>query len=408
MLPVKAPLLRDVLEEHLEELAFLWELRREGASSPEQTRAGLSRLEARVEAHADGLALARGELLDLVSPGLSSDEPAVAFASALALLRAGRGGGAVVLEAFRASTGGAREGLAEALAHGESRETREGLAECAASPDAGLAVAAATALAMKRLPGVPDRAVERFVADVDPAVRAAGWRLAALLAEAPRIEALRRGLDDADERAALEAARAGAWFAAPAALEACRARTAAGAPPAEEWLRLLAVLAAPADVSVVIAAAQDGRGAGAAGPRALGALGHPRGVAALLSMMEDGDPARAAAAGRAFEKVTGLDAAGEARAVEAASGPEAEADDEPDGDVRPDAAAARSAWEAARGGFSRGERWCRGFDASAGGPGELPAELDMESLRELRLRGRFTGSWKGDAASVLRMAPSEG
>lgn len=407
MVSPKAPLLRDVLEEHLEELAFLWGLRREGLSSPDVTLAGLARLEARVEAHADGLALARGELLDLASPGLASDDPPVAFASAYALLRTGREGAGAVLDTFREARGGAREGLAEALAHGDARETREALAGLAASGDAGLAVAAATALAIQGASGLPERVEDRLVDDPDPAVRAAGWRLAALLREPPRPDTARRGLADPEDAVAREAACSSAWFALPAALEACRARVAAGGTGAGEWLRLLAVLCPPADAGAVLAAAEDraGAGSGEAGPRALGALGNPKGVEALLAMMEDEDPRRAAAAGRAFGKVTGLDASG-ARgpaAAELPGGGEAELDDV----VRPDAAKGRAAWAGARAAFTRAERWCHGLDVAAAASGGLPGELDTESFREIRLRGRFTGAWKGEAASLLRMRPAE-
>ena len=408
MVSPKAPLLRDVLEEHLEELAFLWGLRRDGLSSPDLTRAGLSRIEARVEAHADGLALAGGELLDLASPGLGADDPAVAFASGYALLRAGREGADAVLDAFREARGGTLEGLAEALAHGEGKETREALSGLAASADGALAVAASTALAIQRAPGLPERVEERFVDDPAPAVRSAAWRLATLLREAPRPEAVRRGLADPDPAVALEAAAAAAWFALPAALDACRERAVSGAAGAGEWLRLLATLGAAADVGAVLAAAEDrrGAGAGAAGPRALGALGHPRGVDALVRMMEDEDAARAAAAGRAFGKVTGLDAAGERRPGPEAPSLDGGADEEADDVALPDAAAAGGAWAGVRASFARAERWCRGLDVSATASGELPGDLDTESYREIRLRGRFYGSWKGDAATLLRMAPS--
>lgn len=411
MLSPKAGLLRDVLEEHLEEVAFLWELRREGLLSPERTRGDLARLEARIEAHVEGLLLARGDLLDLAGPGLLSDEPPVAFASAFALLRSGGEGARAVTEAFRASTGGGREGLAEALAHGDVREAKDDLVACLSSPDPALAVAAATAAALQRLPGLPDRADERLLLDPDPAVRVAGWRLAALLREAPRAEAVRKGLDDADAAVAREAAVAAAWFALPAALEACRSRARADAGEAPDWLRLLAVLGDASDLAFVLSAAGDRgpAGSGTAGPRALGALGHPRGVDALLGMM-DGDPARAAAAGAAFLKVTGFDSAGETRAaVREPGAPEDEADEELLDEVTlPDAEAARSFWSGARGAFAGGTRWCHGHDVSDACPGELPEPLDMESRHELRLRGRFTRAWNGEAAGLLKMAPSAG
>ncbi|MCL4807034.1 MAG: hypothetical protein KJ062_04460 [Thermoanaerobaculia bacterium] len=409
MLTPKAGLLSDVLEEHLEELAFLWELRREGLLSPERTRGDLARLEARIEAHVDGLLLARGDLLELAEPGLASDDPPVAFASAFALLRSGREGAVAVMESFRVSSGGCREGLGEALAHGDVRDVKDELVSCLASPDPALAVAAATALALQRAPGLPDRADERFLADADPALRSAGWRLATFLREAPRAEAVRKGLEDADPGVARAAAAAAAWFSMPAALEECRSRAKSNAGDAAEWLRLLAVLGDASDLSLVLSAAADraNAGRGESGPRALGALGHPRGVDALLGMMGD-EPARAAAAGAAFLKITGHYAEGDARAAVREPGA---TDDEADVELLdevtlPDAGAARAFWSGARGAFAGGTRWCHGRDVSDGCPGELPETLDMESRHELRLRGRFTGVWKGDAAGLWKMAPS--
>ncbi len=408
MLSPKVGLLRDVLEEHLEEIAFLWELRREGTLSPERTRSDLGRVEARIEAHVDGLLLARGELLDLVGAGLGSDDPPVAFASAFALLRSGREGAQTVMDAFRVATGGCRDGLGEALAHGDVREVREDLVACLSSADPALAVAAATALALQRAPGLPERVDERFLCDADPGVRSAAWRLAPFLREAPRAETVRRGLEDADPAVAREAVVAAAWFSLPAALEACRARARSEGDAGAEWLRLLAVLGDATDLSFLLSAAADRgpSGRGTAGPRALGALGHPRGVESLLGMMGD-DPARASAAGAAFLKVTGFDAAGgERAAVGNAEATAAEAEEELLDEVTlPDADAARAFWSSARGTFAVGTRWCHGRDVGDGCPGELPPELDMESRWEVRLRGRFTGSWKGDAAGLWRMAP---
>jgi hypothetical protein len=270
--------------------------------------------------------------------------------------------------------------------------------------DPGLAVAATTALALQRAPGLPDRVDERFLSDVDPLVRSAAWRLAPFLREAPRDEAVKAGLGDADPGVALEAVRAAAWFSRPLALETCRARARSEEDASAEWLRLLAILGDESDLSFLLSAAS---GRGPAGPRVLGALGHPRGAEALLEMM-GGDPARASAAGAAFRKITGFDAAGGERAAVGDTG--APGDDEVEEELLdevtlPDAEAARAFWAGARGAFSGGTRWCHGHDVGNGCPGELPSGLDMESCREVRLRGRFTGSWKGDAAGLWRMAP---
>ena len=409
MISPKVVPLRDVLEEHLEELQFLWGLRRDAVRSPERTRPDVDRLDARVLAHADGLRVARGELGEIVGPSLSSDDPAAAFAAGFVLLRVGGEGTRAVLDAFREAGPGGREGLTEALAFGEARDATEELAAIAGSDDAALAVAAMTALALRRGAGRVAPEAARFLLGSDPAVRAAAWRLVPFHERAPRPEVLRRGLDDPDPAVAREAATAAAWFRSPLALEASRELAAGTGEDAGDWLRLLAVLADAADVPAVLAgsARTAAAGRGAPGPRALGALGHPRAVELLLEAMGDEDPARAAAAGAAFRKVTGHDAAGETRvALRPAGPPPDEVEEEFLEEVTlPDEKDARAFWASARGAFAGGTRWCHGVDVGAGLPGALPASFDMESCFEVRLRGRFTGSFAGDAGELLRMAP---
>ena len=407
MISPKVVLLRDVLEEHLDELPFLWQLRRDAVRSPERTRSDVDRLDERIRAHAAGLLVARGELGEIVGPLLSSDDPPAAFAAGFVLLRTGGEGARAVLDAFRAAGPGGREGLAEALAFGETRYAREELTSLAGSDDPALAVAAATALALGRGAAAPD--VTRLLGETDPAVRVAAWRLVPFQARTPRPEILRRGLDDPDPAVAREAAVAAAWFRSPLALEASRERSAGTGEGAGEWLRLLAVLAEEGDVAAVLAgsAKSTAAGRGASGPRALGALGHPRAIELLLEAMEDDDPARAAAAGAAFLKVTGCDTAGDTRVL---LHPEAPPPDELEEEfldevALPDVSQARAIWASARGKLTGGKRWCRGVDVGAGCPGALPAAFDMESCFEVRLRGRFTGTFTGDAGELLRMAP---
>ena len=406
MLSPKVVLLRDVLEEHLDELQFLWSLRRDGLRSPTLTRRDLGRLEARIEAHADGLLVARGDLPELVGDALGSDDPLASFAAGFVLLRSGPAGARMVLEAFLAAGEEGREGLSEALSHGSLREVRDDLAACVTSAEGGLAVAAATALAIQRAPRVPSARDTRFLEDPDPRVRLSGWRLLPFLQEPPRAEVFRRGVEDDDPAVSREAVLAAAWFGAPLALETCRERARSDREDSGEWLRLVAVLGDDSDLAFVLSAA-GGAGGGRSGPRALGALGHPRGVDLLLETMRDADPARSAAAGEAFHKVTGFDASSDEKSPVrdgGASGDELE-EEFLEEVTLPDAEGARAFWSTSKGAFAGGTRWCLGHDVSAGCPGALPADLDMESCREVRLRGRFTGTFKGDATELVRMAP---
>ena len=261
MLSPKVVLLRDVLEEHLDELQFLWSLRRDGLRSPTLTRRDLGRLEARIEAHADGLLVARGDLPELVGDALGSDDPLASFAAGFVLLRSGPAGARMVLEAFLAAGEEGREGLSEALSHGSLREVRDDLAACVTSAEGGLAVAAATALAIQRAPRVPSARDTRFLEDPDPRVRLSGWRLLPFLQEPPRAEVFRRGVEDDDPAVSREAVLAAAWFGAPLALETCRERARSDREDSGEWLRLVAVLGDDSDLAFVLSAA-GGAGGG--------------------------------------------------------------------------------------------------------------------------------------------------
>src|SRR5436189_4016231 len=76
----------DILEEHVEELAFLWDQRRTAVRDPRYTIRELTHLEERIAAHLQGT-LAVGEVaLPLLEDTLAADDPSMVFAAAYALL----------------------------------------------------------------------------------------------------------------------------------------------------------------------------------------------------------------------------------------------------------------------------------------------------------------------------------
>src|SRR5437660_5823857 len=108
----------DILEEHLEELGFLWGLRRTALRSPLYSPRAFTYLEERIVARLDGI-LADGELgLPLLEDTLAADDFHAVFAAGYALLHSRNGTSAArVLDAF-AQAGGARlMGLRDALCH---------------------------------------------------------------------------------------------------------------------------------------------------------------------------------------------------------------------------------------------------------------------------------------------------
>src|SRR3989442_9981762 len=83
-----ATFIPDILEEHIEELAFLWEQRQAAVRDPRYTIRELTHLEERITAHLQGV-LAVGEVaLPLLEDTLAAEDPHMVFAAAYALLHA--------------------------------------------------------------------------------------------------------------------------------------------------------------------------------------------------------------------------------------------------------------------------------------------------------------------------------
>src|SRR5262245_155590 len=96
-----APVLDAALEAHFLELDLLWEQREAQLFSDVWTLADLGEIEARADAHLDGLLLAGAPGLALARAGLASGETGAACAGALVLLAAGEP--ATVLAALAAA-----------------------------------------------------------------------------------------------------------------------------------------------------------------------------------------------------------------------------------------------------------------------------------------------------------------
>lgn len=199
------------------------------------------------------------------------------------------------------------------------------------------------------------------------------------------------GQDAGRRAAALEAA---AWTRQGWLLDALRARAARPAPEDLDALRLLAVLAPPADLPRIRAVGE----AAALGPArfdVLAAFGSPALVPALLEGMRSEDAETAAAAGAAYQRITGMDVESGTRArVVPAGAPEPDAFEREflDEVALPDPAKAAAHWDAVRKDFETGTRWCAGIDLGAAGAPPADARLGLGVRREAALRAAFHGA----------------
>src|SRR5258706_4758434 len=121
----------DIVDEHLEEAEILWSRRRGALRSSSLNLSRLGALEARLEAHLDGIAPGLDARLAACDDALAASDEDRAFVAAALLLRSGAPGHpARVLERFSDRAPASRRGILDALCHlplsGSSRRTLEG------------------------------------------------------------------------------------------------------------------------------------------------------------------------------------------------------------------------------------------------------------------------------------------
>jgi len=400
-----ATFIPDILEEHVEELAFLWDQRRTAVRDPRYTIRELTHLEERIAAHLQGV-LAVGEVaLPLLEDTLAGEDPAMVFAAALALLHAkNETATARVRDSFGHAQGPVLAALCDALAQAPLNPGVAPFRELFHGGPAPVGAAAGTILAFHSAlePTIPQ--VERLLRDEDAAVRQSGWRLVGYLGvplKAKVYGAARRDEDPGVRRAALHA---GAWCGQPGVLAVCRKFAAQPTPEDLDALELLAILGAPEDARLV-ATLTSTPALGPARFHLVGTYGHPALMDLVLAALADSDPALAAAAGAAFTKMTGQNVDSEKKAKlppENGGEPdefEAEFQEEV---LLPDPDIAHRHWKLVKPVFEQACRLRRGFDVGGALTPEVFAALDMESRWEILLRARFQGKWGGSPLRLER------
>jgi len=402
--------IRDIAEEHYEELQFLWSQRRNALYSAAYTMREMGMLEERIEAHTQGLLVLGEDLLDFLEPGLAGKDELAAFASAFVLLRLGTPAAIErVSDAFRSAEGKRLAGLRDALANGPAQPLFSMLHAQFTSAEPPIAVAAGEALAFHRALNILPEQLVPLLRDKRAAVRQGAWRIVVLSGmslPAPLYEA---GLRDDEPSVQRAASVAAAWNGYAGWLPFCRNLAAQPTPEGVDAIAMLAAVLPPQEYQAVTTLASTS----AFGPRRhriAAAFGHPVMVEYLLKEMESEDPAAAAGAAAAFGRMLGVAVESGRRAT--IPPPSGAAPDDFDAEfleeVRlPDLPRARREWEQLRPKVANASRVARGIDVSAGLTREIFGQLDMESRHELCLRARLTAGWTGTPL-VLEQFPLRG
>jgi 3-oxoacyl-[acyl-carrier-protein] synthase-1 len=386
--------LPDLLNEHAEEVAFLWSRRQRAVRSPDHFMGHIRDLDRRIHANIQGLLVVGEAGLPILRDLLVERDRYRAFAAGYSLLRTSSArAGAWVISALEEANEERFEGLREALCHGPINSLVAKLHDCWRVGSDQTALAAAEALAFH---GALLQDSDRMMCSLgnpSAALRKTVWRLVALLetTDAP----FEMGWRDIDSGVRREALMAAAWRRRPGLLEYCRRLARIPVPENAEAIELVALLGGTEDLGVMLEAARSGT-LGPFGYRLLGTFGHPGAIELLLEAIGEGDARIAAAASEAFIKITGMDVSSQSRT-------EFQSDDEEshiefdrhfvEEAVLLDVSAATAWWRGARDRLSVGTRWCRGVRLDGKTSCDLVNQLDMESRGEELLRDAWLGAW---------------
>lgn len=390
-----------LLEQHWEELEFLWRQREGRLRSPTQHIYDLAPLEDRIEAHVQGLLAAGVGAVPVLEAALGDDD--AAGAAAYALLQLTREG--PVLAAFTAAEGARLVSLTRALCL-SARPTNASLVPLLGG--AGVpALAALEVLAFRQAPEVKSGLAERFLAHADAPVRRAAWRVVALGAPCGP-ERFAAGWSDPDVEVRRRALEAAAWHRSRDLMPHCRSLADRPESGHLAALYLLAVLGGAEELQRIQSVGKaETLGPGRFG--ILGAFGHPGVVDLILDGMQSADPRTALAAGAAFRKITGVDVNPKRRVTlppEDGSTPDDFEKEFLDEAFLADPARARERWGHLQPKFAKATRWGDGRDLSRATTPDDLARLDLESGWEGHLRLRFAGAWNGTPAHLERFLQS--
>ncbi len=399
----RTPVMLDVLNEHFEELDFLWEQRESVIFAPDWNLLELAELEERAEAHLDGLRIGAGHSVEIARPALAAEERGATIAAALTLMAMDPPDqeAEVVLAMAEAASPMARNGIRIGLRHSDVSRVADRLTQMASMGEAAVRAAAVDVLAFHGLPA-PPRLAELMSAP-DAEIRRRCYRAAARFGGPWSQDMLEDALacdDPGLRRTGLETS---AHLGIPRLAAICR-QAASGRPPVPEAVSFLGVLGDPQDLPLLESlAGQTGVAwAAIAAIQGLGALGHPRAIPTLLKAMAD--PKLTRAAGAAFIRIT---AAQRIEADELLPPPP----DLPDHELEfwddtkpPDPERARIWWEREKRRFAPERRWQAGLDISRGLLDNTFNHLPLAARRDVYLGARARDPQKTQGLELEKRA----
>ena len=355
-------MIHEVVAQHAEMAAFLWELRGMAVASHHYTLVDLAELEDRIEAHLDGLRLAGEPAWEILLSALASKEPGAFFAAAVSTIEARDVPGfAAVLDATEEEAAPV-DGIAGALAWAAPADALAMVKPMRTGEQpmtlTRLALGAAVAHRWEPGPLVDGALFGRHEELRAPALRAVGE-----LGLADLAEELRGAWESDDAEQRFWSAWAGARHGLAGAAEVLWAIVRDSGPFAELAADCAARTSPPAEARRQIEAFATWPGLERACLSAAGALGDPALLPWVIDRMADVPLARLA--GEAFSRITGAAIQGPLRAPPPPDHQPGPTDDPRDSNVKmdpdtqlswPQAGSARALVAAQRGRLATGMR----------------------------------------------------
>ncbi len=397
------PVLMDVLEEHLDEAAFLWSQWERAQVSASHEFADMAGVEERLLAHLDGLVVG-GEIAasELLLPALETDEPERISAAAFALL-AGEEKQALeeVLGVFDSGDGVQRSAIKRALELSEREGLEAVLRKRLEAEDAEVRLRAFEALAFRE--ELPQQTRTEWLYRDDAAQVIAALRDARPLPREVVQSILPQLLVDPRPGVREAAITAGLVSGARQAWKTCRAVAQGGGAGRRQCLLVVALGGDAQDIEWLVEQLREPK----LRPEVLWALGFSGQALAAQACLEwMDDETTAALAAEAFCAITGLKIEGEYREAPPEEGEALVPLEQEDLDAQlvpgPEASlplpvreAVTGWWQKAGKGFERGVRYLRGNKMGAA---EFLAAFASEPMRrrpvlalELAIRSKGAG-----------------
>ena len=384
-----APVIPDVLQEHLEEVAFLSIQRRKLLFSPDISLSQLLGHEGRVAAQWDGLVLGGVASVQMAVDQLEAFDPWETYAAARVWMELGAPGTVEVTERLDLADEDYIPAWREAL----SRMRGDRLGQLL--PPDGVGGATAKALGMLAYAWgwrglLPEESVPAFGFSSDPGLRRSTARALGWGAAPRQVQKLLPALLTDPDPAVMRAALWSLVLLDPASgVAAARSQLRSGSPDPFS-ARVLGLLGGPGDREVLFGLVAHA-GMGPACALALGELGEPAAMEFLIDLLDEEDEELAGAARQAIEIMLGtIPSPEEGNPVDSKAGGSnspsvggEETGPDPgegleEGEIAgPEAGEVRKAWTEMAPGYEGSNRWLRGYPFPWTGP---PGEESMESI----------------------------